>query len=306
MTAVLGLGLAAVGRPAYINLGHGEDLEGLVTVADFRQRAHALLDEAWALGLRHIDAARSYGLAELFLGEWLRMHPERRAELTIGSKWGYRYVGRWRRDAEVHEIKRHTLHAFERQRPESWQLLGGAPELYLIHSVTPDSPALTDPALAGALAKLAATGVRIGISTSGPRQAETIRRALASGIPFSAVQSSWNVLEPSAGPALAEARANGWHVTLKEGVANGRLTPRAGSGLDHAAAAAGVGVDALALAAALATPFADVVLSGASTLAHLRANAAATAVAPDVVAALPNLAEAPDAYWGTRSSLAWQ
>ncbi len=44
------------------------------------------------------------------------------------------------------------------------------------------------------------------------------------GVPlFSAVQSTWNVLEPSVGPALTEAKASGMMVLVKEALANGRL-----------------------------------------------------------------------------------
>ena len=40
------------------------------------------------------------------------------------------------------------------------------------------------------------------------------------------MQATWNLLEPSAGPALAEARAAGMGVIIKEALANGRLTSR--------------------------------------------------------------------------------
>ena len=74
-------------------------------------------------------------------------HPGRRGELTIGSKWGYTYVGDWRVDVDVHEVKDHTLATFERQWPETVQALGTPPDLYLVHSLTADSPALDDAAL---------------------------------------------------------------------------------------------------------------------------------------------------------------
>ena len=74
---------------------------------------------------------------------------------------------------------------------------------------------------------LAELGVPVGLSLSGPRQSETLRRALTievDGTPlFSAVQATWNLLETSAGPALAEAKAAGWTVIVKEALANGRL-----------------------------------------------------------------------------------
>ena len=133
---VVGLGLAALGRPAYINLGHSDDLAGRRDVEALRAHCHQMLDVAWESGIRHFDAARSYGKAEEFLGDWLRKHPGRRDELTIGSKWGYTYVGDWRMDVATHEVKDHSLATFERQWPETLAALGGPPDLYLVHSVT--------------------------------------------------------------------------------------------------------------------------------------------------------------------------
>ena len=43
---------------------------------------------------------------------------------------------------------------------------------------------------------------------------------------FETVQATWNLLEPSAGPALSEAHAAGMGVIVKEALANGRLTSR--------------------------------------------------------------------------------
>jgi aryl-alcohol dehydrogenase-like predicted oxidoreductase len=132
---------------------------------------------------------------------------------------------------------------------------------------------------------------------------------------FDVVQATWNLLEPSAGPALAEAHALGMGVIVKEALANGRLA----SGNDDPAFAdrrrvleaeanrLGTTLDALALAAALARPWADVVLSGAANEAHLRSNLAATAVAWDLEAEgrLDPFAESPEAYWATRARMPW-
>ena len=141
-----------------------------------------MLDAAWESGIRHFDAARSYGLAEEFLGGWLRDHPGRREQVTIGSKWGYTYVGDWRLDVETHEVKDHSLATFERQWPETLAALGGPPDFYLVHSVTPDSPVLGDADLSAALAELTSGGVRVGFSTSGPAQGDVVRSALLKGI----------------------------------------------------------------------------------------------------------------------------
>ena len=316
MTATLGLGLAALGRPAYISLDRDRDLGPFAdrAVESMRSRTHAMLDTAWSAGIRYVDAARSYGLAEQFLGDWLARAPERRDVLTLGSKWGYRYVADWKLDVEAHEVKDHSLATFEQQWPLSVEALGGAPDLYLIHSVTPESPALGDGALLDRLRDLAQNGLRVGISTSGPRQGEVVDAALAlPDTPFRAVQSTVNLLEPSAAPALARAHQAGWTVVSKEVFANGRLTP-AGRNLrvtPDSSLATEVSVrtsltpEAAALGWALAQPFIDVALTGAVTEQQLLDNLAAHPLEDDQLEAVAGLAEKPDQYWSTRSTLAW-
>jgi aryl-alcohol dehydrogenase-like predicted oxidoreductase len=311
----VGLGLAALGRPAYIDLGRDADLGADRGVEELERRCHQVLDAAYDHGVRYLDAARSYGRAEEFLASWLdarRLDPD---EVTVGSKWGYTYVGDWRMDAETHEVKDHSLAALTRQLSETRALLGDHLDLYQVHSATLDSGVLEDPAVLAELARLRDEGVVIGLSSSGPGQAATIRRALevtADGVgPFACVQATWNLLEPSAGPALAEASAAGWGVIVKEAVANGRLTPHgqgpAAAALGRVAARHGAGVDAVALAAVLANPWTDVVLSGAVTPAQLEANLAALRVelTPEDLEELAILAEPPERYWQERAGLSW-
>lgn len=290
--ASIGLGLAAAGRPGYINLGHDVDLPAARTVEALRARAFELLDHAYAAGVRYVDVARSYGRAEEFLAAWLTEHPLA-ADVEVGSKWGYTYTAGWRVDAEVHEVKDHSLATYERQRAETRDLLGDRLTVYQIHSLTPDSPALTDSALHRALATQDAI---VGFSTSGPEQAATIRAALAievDGRPlFRSVQSTWNLLETAAGPALAEAHAAGCRVIVKEALANGRLTTRGDLGIS----------DVEALAAALAQPWADIVLSGATTTGQLASNLRAATSFP---AEVPDLAQDSAAYWRARSEMRW-
>ena len=300
----LGLGLAALGRPEYLTVGHSDAVDGRFDPAALEQLCHAVLDAAWDSGVRHFDVARSYGAAERFLGSWLSRQPNRREHLVIGSKWGYAYVADFRRGAAVHEVKEHSVERFAEQWPQTLRELGCAPDHYLIHSVTPDSPALGDPALLDALRAVADGGTRIGISTSGPHQADVVHAALKVGV-FSSVQSTWNPLEPSVGPALARAHEAGWFVVVKEAMANGRLVAE-DSELARLADSAGVGRDALALAGALAQPWADVVLSGAATAAQLEQNVAALSIDPELAAAIdPHLAESPESYWHNRSQLPW-
>jgi aryl-alcohol dehydrogenase-like predicted oxidoreductase len=301
--AQLGLGLAALGRPEYLTTGHADAVAGRFDPAELERHCHAVLDAAWRGGVRHVDAARSYGAAERFLGSWLAQHPGRRDELVIGSKWGYAYVAGFQRGAEVHEVKEHSTARLAEQWPQTVHDLGGLPDHYLVHSVTPDSPALHDAELLDRLRSLAGEGVRVGISTSGPQQGDVVRAALQLDV-FGSVQSTWNPLEPSVGPALAEAHDAGWFVVVKEGMANGRLVVE-DAPLGAAADAAGVGRDALALAVALAQPWADVVLSGAASVEQLEQNLAALAVGAEVVAGLEPMAEDAERYWATRSRLAW-
>lgn len=306
MSAVLGLGLAALGRPGYMTLGHAEDVAD-ASEAGMQAAAFAVLDEAWALGLRHFDAARSYGRAEAFLAAWLGARGHEGA--IVSSKWGYRYTADWRRTADVHEVKDHSLAHFERQWPESRALVGRWLRTYQVHSLTPDSPALGDAALLDRLARLRDEGVVIGASVSGPQQGEAIDRLLeidrGGQRLFGAVQATWNLLERSAGPALARARSAGLTVIVKEGVANGLLTSRGDhQALLDAARAHGTTPDALALAVVLAQPFVDVVLSGAATVAQLRSNAAAVALRV-IPSLLEDSTQSAEAYWRRRAGLRW-
>ncbi|MEW2421969.1 aldo/keto reductase [Streptomyces nigra] len=310
-TCHIGLGLAAVGRPGYINLGRDEDLGADRSVEALRTRTHELLDAAYAQGVRYFDAARSYGRSEEFLAGWLTARPDV-DDVVVGSKWGYTYTADWTTDAEKHEVKDHSLATYERQRAETAALLGDRLDLYQIHSVTPDSPALTDKELHARLAEAAAQGVTIGFSTSGPAQADAVRAALAvtvDGEPlFRTVQSTYNVLETSAGPALAEAYDAGLTVIVKEGMANGRLAgPDAPEALRAVAAETDQGCDAVALAFVLRRPWAGVVLSGAATTAQLASNlhAAVVDLDEDRLARLAALAEEPGVYWETRGRLPW-
>jgi aryl-alcohol dehydrogenase-like predicted oxidoreductase len=305
----MGLGLAALGRPAYINLGRDGELPAERTVEAMRAAAWRVLDAAYAAGIRWVDAARSYGLAEEFLASWLdeREHPE----ITVSSKWGYSYVGGWRLDADVHEVKEHSLTRFREQLAETKQLLGERVALYQVHSLTADSPLFGDVALLHALAELNAGGVGVGFSTSGPSQAETVRRALDLEIDgrrlFTAVQSTWNLLEPSVGNALREAHASGAHVLVKEALANGSLAVDPPLPVRSAATRHGVGPDAIALAAVLAQPWADTVLSGAVSITQLNTNLAASAVTlgEHELAEFAALPMPPTVYWNRRAALPW-
>jgi len=300
--AVLGLGLAALGRPGYLTVDHGAALGIDRSVDALRKHCHEVCDAAWEGGVRWFDAARSYGRAEQFLAEWLTGRGIEPDQVAVSSKWGYTYTADWKVDAAVHEVKDHSAAALARQWPETEALLGPWLRLYQVHSATLESGILDD---IKAHAALAGLGVPVGLSLSGPNQSEALHRALSieiDGTPlFSSVQATWNLLEPSAGPALVEAKSAGWTVIIKEALANGRLAVPG-----PAPAALGPRPDVTALAVALAQPWADLVLLGAATVAQVRTNLAAldVAVAPDGDR-LATLVLDPQTYWRQRAAMEW-
>jgi aryl-alcohol dehydrogenase-like predicted oxidoreductase len=279
MSARLGLGLAALGRPGYLNVGHGAELGADRSVDALRARTFAVLDYAFEAGVRDFDVARSYGRGEEFLGEWLRAHNP--PGVHVSSKWGYVYTAGWEVAHDPPEVKHHDVETFRRQLNETRENLGEWLGLYQIHSATPESGVLRDDDVLRAMQE---TDLPLGVSVSGVSQAETIDLALALGL-FDAVQATWNLHERAAEGALARAHAAGLRVYVKEALANGRLADR----------------DVEALAAALAQPWATVVLSGAASVEVLRSNLRARDAAP------AELGEPEDsaAYWARRSALAW-
>ncbi|HEY0880991.1 MAG TPA: aldo/keto reductase [Archangium sp.] len=196
--AVLGLGLAALGRPGYSTLGHAGDFPSTAPT-DMERQAHAVLDCAYANGIRHVDTARSYGRGEAFLRSWLEKRQPK--DVFVSSKWGYRYTADWQRTADVHEVKDHSLEHFEQQWAESKAILGPWLKLYQIHSATYESEVLGDPDVLLRLFRLRKeTGVKIGATVTGVKQPELLHSIymLIGGDEedqiFDWVQATWNVL----------------------------------------------------------------------------------------------------------------
>ena len=286
-----------------LDLGRDRDR----TVAIMRARTHAMLDAAWARGIRFIDAAlrtvsprSSSGRGSPGTPSAASSSRSSRSGVTntsAGGGWTRRCTAQGALAGDVRAAVARELGA-----------LGTVPDLYLVHSVTPDSPALGDVALLDRLGALAATGVRVGISTSGPRQADALDAARELGdSPFSVVQATWNLLEPSVGPAFARAHDAGWFVVLKEAVANGRLSPSRAAGEPATARPRGIrravdrrvrcrrrSVAAMVRHRAL----------GSVTRDQLDSNLASRTPTTDA-AALAALAEEPSAYWATRNARDW-
>lgn len=315
----IGLGLAALGRPGYINLGHAEDLAKNYDVDTMQSHTHSILDFSYQLGIRYFDAARSYGRAEAFLGSWLHAQQFPHSELTVGSKWGYTYTADWQVEAEKHEVKDHTLPVLQRQWQESQQSLGQYLNIYQIHSATLDSGVLDRKEVLEELDRLKSTGIKIGLSLSGEGQSTTLQKAMQITVNgrrlFDTVQATWNILEVSVTDALQQAHDSGMGVIIKEALANGRLTSRNQNAdfadrrqsLEKLAVEHDTTIDALALATVLAQPWVDVVLSGAAQKQHLTSNVQAIELKLTAAALqqLATLSESPAQYWQTRSNLNW-
>ena len=321
MSAQLGLGMAALGRPGYVTLNHAKALGGEYDPSAMEAHAHQVLDAAYDKGIRYFDMARSYGRAEDFFASWLGKRGLKPGELTVASKWGYTYTAGWKTSAEHHEIKDHSLATFTRQIAESLERLDGYLSRYQIHSVTAESKTLDDDALIDAIARLREKGIAAGITTSGAGQAVAIRKCLNvrrdGQRVFDSVQATWNLLERGAEGALIEARDTGMTVVIKEALANGRLT-QANLETDVAlspliarlkaiAQSQSTALETLALATALARPWADIVLSGAATVDQLTSNVNASAFRLDtgVERELKKISMTSDDYWRARSGFAW-
>ena len=318
----IGLGLAALGRPGYINLGHADDLEHNYEIAAMQSHTYQVLDAAWENGVRYFDAARSYGRAESFLGAWLADRRIKPNQVSVGSKWGYRYSADWQVEVEegsAHEVKEHSMAMFQLQMLESRAFLGDHLDLYQIHSATLESKVLENEELLEELAGLREGGILIGLTVSGEKQAQVIERALEIEIDgkrlFSSVQATWNLLERSTTAILNAAHQAGVGVIIKEALANGRLTSRNQEAdfaekrarLERMASERDTTIDALALAAVLRQPFVDVVLSGAARVEHLESNLKALEVmwSDWMAEETADLVEDPQQYWHIRSQLAW-
>jgi aryl-alcohol dehydrogenase-like predicted oxidoreductase len=320
MTAQLGLGMAALGRPGYVTLDHAAALGGDYDPAAMESHAHEVLDAAYELGVRYFDMARSYGKAEEFFASWLTNRHFSPGDVKVASKWGYTYTAGWSTHAERHEVKDHSLATFARQFGESIARLDGYLSLYQIHSVTAAGKTFDDDALIDAIANLRDKGIAAGFSTSGPGQASAIRRSLElerdGRRVFDSVQSTWNLFERSAEAALSDAHDAGMKVVIKEALANGRLTHgnhsqdpvlSSVSRIRSIAENRGTTIEMVALAAALARPWADFVLSGAATVAQITANAHAREFKfnDELDEELSAFAVNSNDYWRARSGFSW-
>lgn len=314
----IGLGLAALGRPGYINIGHGSDLNADYDVEAMKAKASSVLHEAYQQGIRYFDVARSYGQGEYFLENWLH-EIGKKDDVVVGSKWGYTYTAGWKVTADRHEVKEHSITRLNHQWPESVQLLKNNLCIYHIHSATLESGVLDNKEVLDKLWDLKKKGIVIGLSLSGERQSQTLEKAIAISRGeenlFQSVQATWNILEQSATESLKKASLHGFGVIIKEAVANGRLTERntdpaflkKKNTLKAISDKYKVGVDALSIAFIMRQPWVSTVLSGAATKDQLLSNLKAQYIrlTDSDMECLSEMREPASEYWKRRSRLIW-
>jgi hypothetical protein len=197
----IGLGLAALGRPGYINLGHASDLAGHTDESSMELAAHTVAGRRLRGGACATSTPlgptgrrrRSWLRGSRAAGSGLARSPSARSG-AIRT----RAAGASRRPCTRSRICRSRRYAASSLRAGSCS--------GLISACTRSTPprwcgVLDDPAVLEDLARLRASGVSIGVTVTGPKQPETIERALEVG-GFDAVQATWNLLEPRRAPRL--------------------------------------------------------------------------------------------------------
>lgn len=307
----IGLGLAALGRPDYINIRTEAPVDK--SFESFQSNTYQMLDIAYKNGVRYFDTAPSYGFGEQFLIDWNKK--TQYSDVVLSTKWGYTYVADWKIGfSGPHEIKEHSLDKLNEQWEKSQVLL---PQLsyYQIHSATFESGVLTNKEVLNRLFELKKIqGIKIGLTTSGANQTEVIKAALAIEIDqkplFDSFQVTFNILEQSTFSVLEEILKKGKTVIVKEALANGRVFSKENENhilLKRLSIKYNVGIDAIALGFVMQHLHPTYVLSGASNKEQLEQNLKASSFELNKVEIekLSKLSSAPVTYWENRKALEW-
>ncbi len=312
----IGLGMAALGRPDYINIRSNTNIDKSIDA--FKTNAFKVLDESYAFGIRDFDVAPSYGLGEQFLQEWnnLRCHKD----VNLSTKFGYTYVANWKIGFNgKHEIKEHSIEKLNEQWEVSKALLPNL-SIYQIHSATLDSGVLENTDVLSRLHELKDKyQLKIGITSSGPEQIKIIERANSISFDgkdlFDSYQVTYNIFEQSCHKILRELLDEDKTVIIKEALANGRVFPNKNFKayldtyvyLEKLSIIHNVGVDAIALRFIIDDLEPSLVLSGASSTDHLKQNLKAENFKLNEleISKLKSFAVSPKFYWNERSNLKW-
>ncbi|WP_186756524.1 aldo/keto reductase [Echinicola salinicaeni] len=312
----IGLGLASLGRPEYINIRPDQNIDK--SAEAFQRKTMEVLDEAYEQGIRYFDTAPSYGRGEEFLLDW---YQSRKNEgLVLGTKWGYTYKANWELGYNgPHEVKEHSLSKLREQWGYSKQLLP-ALEIYQIHSATFESGVLANKDVHNELMAIKKDyGLKIGLTSSGKAQSEILEAAMGIEVDgeelFDSFQVTFNLFEQSALPVIKKAKNKGKLLIIKEGMANGRVFPNKDYQhyqehyhlLSVLSEEYKVGVDALALRFCMDLVEPQYVLSGAGNVGQLKENLKANEfeLSRNDLEKLKSMAIDVSAYWNERSKLEW-
>jgi len=309
----IGLGLAALGRPEYINIKTDNSIDRSEDA--FKKNAFSVLNEAYKLGIRYFDTAPSYGKGEAFLQEWNDVNSH--SDLVLGTKWGYTYVANWELGFDgKHEVKEHSIDKLLEQWQVSKKMLPRL-KFYQVHSATFESGILENKTVLNQLFQIKKeTGLHIGITTSGANQKEVIAAALEVGEGlFDSFQVTYNVFEQSTFSILGDILKEGKSVIIKEALANGRVFRnekfqqynKVYIVLEALSKKYDVGVDAIALRFVMDNLHPTFVLSGASNRTQLTQNLKALNFnfTLEELQLLNTLKAPPETYWDERSALNW-
>lgn len=312
----IALGMAAIGRPHYINIKTKDSPRNL-SKEQLHAHATEMLHAAYEMGIRHIDTAPGYGIAEEILADWLQQSAP--ADITASTKWGYMYTANFEKDPLQHEVKEHSLSLLRKQWACSEALLPYL-NIYQIHSATLDSGVLDNDEVLEELFRLKeACAIEIGITTSGVAQNETIQKAMGikrQGKPlFTVFQVTYNIFEQSIDVSIGALKKQGAKIIIKEGLANGRVFTDASfpqyayayTVLENLAKKYQAGVDAIALRFCIDAIQPLYVLSGAATTHQLKQNLLAETftLTPEEIMLLTSLRTVPEIYWNERRQLKW-
>ncbi|MGA9637817.1 aldo/keto reductase [Flavobacterium sp.] len=310
----IGMGLAALGRPEYINIRENKNIDK--TEKAFRENAFSVLDFAYEKGIRYYDTAPSYGKGERYLMDW--NNDRKHSDVILGTKWGYTYVANWELGYYgKHEIKEHSLDKLLEQWEVSQELLPKL-NIYQIHSATLETGVLQNDAILNKLYQLKKeTGIQIGLTTSGENQNKIILEALNIKINndylFDSFQVTYNILEQSTFEVLNILKSKSKFIIIKEALANGRIFNKENKAtyslLENLALKYNVGIDAIVIRFVIDSIEPNYVLSGASNIHQLEENL--KALHPDLILLhsemkqLSLLRTNPVSYWEERNRLTW-
>ena len=309
----IGLGLAALGRPEYININHNQELGSDKSKEKLRHISFDIIDYAHSRGIKYFDTARVYGASEEFLSNWLKLNKDK--EVYCGSKWGYEYLANWNLNSKVHERKDHSLNFFKKQWAETKLFLKHNINLYQIHSATKDTGVLNDNKILDTLYALSEEGIEIGISTTGLDQNEMIEKVIEinkKSFLFSSIQSTYNIFEQNSENFLIKANHEGISIIIKEVFANGRLSSdnqqynlEIISEIKQLSLALNQSIENIAFLWVIQKPWVDIVLSGATTKNQIDENFKCLEFLNLELGFLKQYKLPSELYWSDRKKLRW-